>query len=187
MHPRLWPQKSNPKIVQKSRTNREPYCTVDNTVVIWAAFRRAQLEGIVPNPDNFKSFFKAATATAGSPGLDPYSWQIELASEQITSRLINVPTGCGKTAGVNPGLGSLARWRRRDGFDGTDRRRASSFKCAQFERLRRGIRTVTSFLLFLNTASEIEVELWHAVMVASLRDRLRAPEDFRDESRSRPH
>lgn len=43
---------------------------------------------------NFESFFRAATGLEGGP----YPYQVKLASEAIQSRLMHVPTGCGKTA-----------------------------------------------------------------------------------------
>ncbi len=40
----------------------------------------------------FKSFFETATGTT------PYPYQAVLGKNPIESRLINIPTGCGKTA-----------------------------------------------------------------------------------------
>jgi Lhr-like helicase len=51
--------------------------------------------------ESFKSFFHQATRSASHPeGLCPHPYQEILAAEPITSRLIHVPTGCGKTAAV---------------------------------------------------------------------------------------
>lgn len=47
----------------------------------------------MPNQD-FPSFFKMATGNV------PYPYQISLATAPLESRLIHVPTGCGKTAAV---------------------------------------------------------------------------------------
>ena len=48
------------------------------------------------NPPTFAEFFEAAT---GNP---PYSWQIRLVEDpQCNSRLIDIPTGLGKTAGAD--------------------------------------------------------------------------------------
>jgi CRISPR-associated endonuclease/helicase Cas3 len=61
---------------------------------------------------SFESFFSAGT------GLTPYPYQVKLASDEIQSRLIHVPTGCGKTAAVI--LAWL--WQRRRDPDSTPRR-----------------------------------------------------------------
>jgi CRISPR-associated endonuclease/helicase Cas3 len=52
----------------------------------------------------FEAFFTKAT------GKTPYAYQAELAKSPIESRLIHVPTGCGKTAAVI--LAWLWRWRK---------------------------------------------------------------------------
>ncbi len=62
--------------------------------------------------DAFRAFFKDAM------GKEPYPYQEKLAAVPIESRLINVPTGCGKTAAA-----ALAwLWRRRIDPDNTPRR-----------------------------------------------------------------
>jgi hypothetical protein len=63
---------------------------------------------LVPD-DPFRVFFKHATGIQQGP----YPYQERLAAAPIESRLIHVPTGCGKTAAV-----ILARiWRRRPEVD----------------------------------------------------------------------
>lgn len=49
--------------------------------------------------ESFESFFQRATKSDARPaGVDPYPYQIKLALAPATSRLIHIPTGCGKTA-----------------------------------------------------------------------------------------
>jgi len=53
-------------------------------------------------PDTpFDAFFRAATRSEGHEGFAPHRWQVSLGSDpQIRNRLLRVPTGFGKTAGV---------------------------------------------------------------------------------------
>lgn len=60
----------------------------------------------------FDAFFQEAT------GKTPYAYQTSLAKAPVESRLINVPTGCGKTAAVI--LAWL--WQRKENPDRTPRR-----------------------------------------------------------------
>lgn len=62
--------------------------------------------------ESFQAFFNKAT------GKTPYPYQISLATAPVESRLISVPTGCGKTAAVI--LAWL--WRRREYASETPRR-----------------------------------------------------------------
>ena len=50
--------------------------------------------GYLPSPVNYSDFFQQAT---GNP---PYDYQCRLAEGPCESRLINIPTGLGKTAAV---------------------------------------------------------------------------------------
>jgi len=63
--------------------------------------------------DRFGDFFKAATT-----GRSAYAYQCALASERFQSRLVHLPTGCGKTAAAL--LAWL--WRRSVDRDHTPRR-----------------------------------------------------------------
>ena len=64
--------------------------------------------------DSFRGFFKHATGIEQ----EPYPYQERLAEARVESRLIHIPTGCGKTAAVI--LAWL--WRRRSDPANTPRR-----------------------------------------------------------------
>lgn len=69
--------------------------------------------------ESFELFFQHATKSDAHPaGLDAFPYQRKLATTSLTSRLIDIPTGCGKTAAVV--LSWL--WRRRIDPGGTPRR-----------------------------------------------------------------
>src|SRR5437867_6149752 len=46
----------------------------------------------------FAQFFHQATREQDRPPLDPYPYQVKLATTPISSRALKVPTGAGKTA-----------------------------------------------------------------------------------------